>query len=102
MKIKVVLMLAVVSTASSANAIDIREGDEGFRNAALGKLAGCGMTPARSTFFQGEDGGDQFWSVLCRNGQSYAVVVKPDGTGTSLDCAMMKFVAGVECFKNLQ
>jgi hypothetical protein len=91
-----------MSIANSANAIDLREGDTEFGNAALGQLAGCGVMPARSTFFQGEDRGDQFWSVLCRNGQSYAVIVKPDGTGTSLDCAMMKFTAGIECFKKMQ
>jgi hypothetical protein len=42
---------------------------------------------------------DTFWSIKCTDGRSYAVGVHPDGSGSVLECSMLKAVHAGECFK---
>jgi hypothetical protein len=46
------------------------------------------------------DEGSAFWSVRCTNGKAYQVMVRPDGNGSVLDCAVLALLAtGQECFR---
>src|SRR5438093_13116428 len=54
------------------------------------------------TFFQGFDAeGDAFWNVACRNKQTWLIGLNPDAAGSTriLECEVLKWMAGVECFK---
>jgi hypothetical protein len=42
---------------------------------------------------------DTFWSVRCTDGRSFEVEVHPDGSGTVLECAVLKSMHAGECFK---
>jgi hypothetical protein len=44
------------------------------------------------------DEGSAFWSVRCTNGKTYQVMVRPDGSGSVLDCAVWALLGGQECF----
>ena len=54
------------------------------------------------TFYQGIDrtSGSAFWNVRCANGRSYAVSIAADAQGSArtLDCKVLKAVAGTDCF----
>ena len=54
-----------------------------------------------STFFQGmaKDGG-AFWNARCGDDSRYSIVINSDATGSTktMDCALLKAVAKVECF----
>jgi hypothetical protein len=43
---------------------------------------------------------EAYWSVRCTNGAEYQVQIKADaaGTGTVLECGVLKTVSGIECF----
>jgi hypothetical protein len=46
------------------------------------------------------DEGSAFWSVRCTNGKAYQVMVRPDGSGSVLDCAVLALLGtGQECFR---
>jgi hypothetical protein len=59
------------------------------------------------SFFQGLGVDDTlspraaYWNVACCNGRSFVIMVRNDAVGSSkiLDCAILKLVSGVECFK---
>lgn len=53
-------------------------------------------------YFQGIDKeGRAHYNVLCSNTKSYSIMVRNDSEGSAsiLSCAMLKDIAGIECFK---
>jgi hypothetical protein len=46
------------------------------------------------------DEGSAFWSVRCTNGKAYQVMVRPDGSGSVLGCAVLALLGTEqECFR---
>jgi hypothetical protein len=47
------------------------------------------------------DGGSAIWSVRCTNGKAYSVLMRPDGSGAVMDCAVYTSVGRheTECFR---
>jgi ribosomal protein L40E len=46
------------------------------------------------------DEGSAFWSVRCTNGKAYQVMVRPNGSGNVMDCAVWAALLGrQECFR---
>jgi hypothetical protein len=69
---------------------------------ALLKQSGENCDFVERTFFQGFDkSANASWNVACRNGRAYSVTVYSDTSGSTkvLDCAVLKALAAVECFK---
>jgi hypothetical protein len=70
-------------------------------------IEGSGARCAEVTrsFFQGAgtDGG-AFWNATCLGGQSYAVRINDDLTGSLMvmDCAALRRITGVECFQTFK
>jgi hypothetical protein len=58
-----------------------------------------------TAFFMGLNPKDNeaYWSVRCTNGKSYEVAIMADATGHTsvMDCDLLKAVAKVSCFVNL-
>jgi len=42
---------------------------------------------------------DAFWNVKCADGRSYSIEVRPDGSGSVLECSVLEAVHGGTCFK---
>ena len=73
----------------------------GRRPLALYALEGSGENcVVKENFFQGMTKDDQaIWNVRCTNGKAF--MMEPDATGSTkiLECSVLKFISGVECFK---
>jgi len=74
------------------------------RNATLSRFMEASDERCKviESFFQGFDKtGMAFWSVRCSNAKSFSVSIENDAGGSTkiLECSVLKFVSGVECFK---
>src|SRR5690348_1198441 len=70
--------------------------------AMLGKAVGNGCIGTTPFFMGVAEDGSAFWSVLCANGNSYVVHVRPDAVGTAkaLECSRLKAMQ-LDCFSLL-
>jgi hypothetical protein len=109
------LSLVAVMTPSLANpanrANDLLAAQSPKEQAAILGRAVNGSDPSANcqgvtAFYQGEakDGvhaGEAIWSVRCADGKSFQVDIHPDGSGTTLDCGLLRWLGnGKEtCFK---
>jgi hypothetical protein len=50
------------------------------------------------TLFRGVGEGKSFWSIQCHDGESFQVIINPDGSGGTLNCATMKLVEAGDCW----
>ena len=65
------------------------------------RTSGESCSTVSRTFYQGSDKqGTAMWNAQCNTGRAYVVSFKNDARGTTkvLDCAVLKTVAGVNCF----
>jgi hypothetical protein len=83
----------------------LRKASEAQRASVLRSViegSGARCTEVTRSFFQGAgtDGG-AFWNATCLGGQSYAVRINDDLTGSMkvMDCADLRRITGVECFR---
>jgi hypothetical protein len=55
------------------------------------------------TFFRGTGKGMSFWALQCHDGQAFQVLVKRDGSGGTIDCAITDRLEGEgDCWKPLK
>ena len=72
------------------------------RNARLSYALQDESCRVTRSFFQGFDkSGAASWNVACANGKTLSILINNDARGSSriLDCAVLKALANVECFK---
>jgi hypothetical protein len=72
-----------------------------YSDGLLGKVVGEGCHGVKA-FYMGSSASDEaLWSVRCSNGESYAVMISPDASGSTrvLSCATLKAMNAGECFK---
>lgn len=60
-------------------------------------------TPSRPFRMGIDRQGTAIWSVACSNGKSYAVSISSNASGSTkvLDCAALKAIVKVDCFKKI-
>jgi hypothetical protein len=69
---------------------------------ALGRAVGEGCE-GRDAFYMGMEkaSAKAFWSVRCRDGREFAVMIDPDsgGSTTILECPILELMGKVHCFR---
>lgn len=100
----VVLLLNVpLANANPANkqlqAMSESERQKAFTGFMKNSGENCFVT---KTFYQGLTKiGDALWSIQCKTGKSYSIMIKNDAQGSTkiMDCAVLKKINAGECFK---
>ncbi len=106
------LAFAAIVYANPAHDL-ISQASEGVRNKAFFQTVSSAAYPCglvTKSFFQGFDSqGDAFWSVRCKNGKSYSIMIYNDKNGSTkvMDCSVVKALnqrgAGMaECFEKFR
>lgn len=87
------------TTTASTSALVSRRNPTAAQLASYVTSTGDRCPSARRIFLQDVNDTGEVWSVECSTGKSFMVTLENAGTVKSLDCAVMKTVASLECFK---